>query len=196
MTVEQYATSLGFPSALTKDLALAGWLHDIGKADPRFQRWLVGGSEVRLAMLDEPIAKSALAAEDPGRRRMARQMAGYPAGCRHELLSLAMATQNRAAIEKAHDPDLVLHLVASHHGWCRPFPPPIDDDEELTVRLQHGDSAFQASTRHRLARLDSGVAERFWALNVRYGRWGLAWLEAVLRLADHRRSELETEVEE
>jgi len=190
---ERYARAVGFAPDIVADVALAGWLHDIGKADPRFQSWLVGGSEVRAAMLPEPLAKSALPAGNAAQRRLARRRARYPDGCRHELMSLEMIRAAEPVLSRAHDRDLVMHLVASHHGWCRPFPPPTEDPDDMNIELHHGDDVLRGATRHRLARLDSGIAERFWNLTERYGWWGLAWLEAVLRLADHRASERATE---
>jgi CRISPR-associated endonuclease/helicase Cas3 len=185
---ERYARSLGFDDALVNDLALAAWLHDVGKADPRFQRWLLGGSEVDTALGAELFAKSALPPGNARARRLARERAGYPAGGRHELLSLAMVQHADTVLDTARDRDLVLHLVASHHGWCRPFPPPVVDPQDLEVRIHHGEHELIATTRHEFARLDSDVAPRFWRLVARYGWWGLAWLEAVIRLADHRAS--------
>ncbi len=187
-TVEKYGVALGFSATIVSDLGLAAWLHDVGKADSRFQRWLVGGSEVGEATLDEPLAKSALSSSSFEERDLARRRAQYPKGYRHELLSLAMI-EGHGVVAEAHDVDLVLHLVASHHGFCRPFAPLEDHPDDMPVRLQHGTSELRAGTRHRRARLDSGVSDRFHRLNARYGPWGLAWLEAVLRLADHRASE-------
>lgn len=186
---DRFGQAVGFGTELAEDLALAGWLHDVGKADPRFQRWLVGGSEVRASVLPEPLAKSGFPSGNVAQRRQARARAGYPDRCRHELMSLEMVQASEALLARAHDRDLVLHLVASHHGWCRPFAPPMDDPDSLAVELMHGDVQLSGTTRHHLARLDSGVSDRFWSLTERYGWWGLAWLEAVLRLADHRASE-------
>jgi CRISPR-associated endonuclease/helicase Cas3 len=80
-------------------------------------------------------------------------------------------------------------LISSHHGCCRPFAPAVEDSAPVIVQLQHGDYFLEASSAHGLERLDSGVADRFWLLARRYGWFGLAYLEAILRLADHRRSE-------
>ena len=193
---DAFACRLGLPTEVREDLVLAAWLHDVGKADPRFQKWLVGGSAIRLALLDEPLAKSAQTARDLRARERARQQAGYPDGYRHELLSLTMVARNRQLLERANDPDLVLHLIGSHHGWCRPFATFLDhsDDIAVNVSMRNGPQGasveLSASTRHQLARLDSGVTDRFWTLTERYGWWGLAWLEAILRLADHRASAL------
>lgn len=191
--VRAFARSLHLSESLVDDLALAARLHDAGKADPRFQRWLVGGSEIKAAVLPEPLAKSTLQAGSYGERVLARKRAGYPAGYRHELLSLAMLQSTADALSAAHDAALVRHLVASHHGHCRPFAPLADDPDALQVHLRHGHWELQGCTRHRFASLDSGVSEAFWDLSERYGWWGLAWLEAILRLADHRASASEKE---
>lgn len=184
---EQFAQSLGFPEGLIADLKLAGLLHDLGKADPRFQKWLVGGDEVRALSLDEPLAKSEHPSGDAVSRERARRRAGYPKGYRHEMLSLAMLEQQVQTL--AQDPELVRHLVASHHGWARPFAPARDDKEDVEVCHQALGRQFVGQTRHRLGRLDSGLSDRFWRLTERFGWWELAWLESLLRLADHNSSE-------
>jgi len=99
-------------------------------------------------------------------------------------------------LREAHDRDLVLHLIASHHGWCRPLAPAAVDDAPIEVTYVIDRVVLTASSRHGLERLDSGVSERFWRLVRRYGWWGLAWMETIVRLADHRRSELERNQEE
>ena len=81
--------------------------------------------------------------------------------------------------------------IASHHGYCRPFAPVVRDAAHVASEFTLNGAQMHWSGSTGLERLDSGVAERYWCLVRRYGWWGLAWLEALLRLADWRQSELE-----
>jgi CRISPR-associated endonuclease/helicase Cas3 len=172
----------GLPEVLRRTVQRAADAHDLGKADPRFQAWLRGGNPVKA---HELIAKSSCTSQNRAAIARARNLAGYPKGGRHELLSVAMLLSGGAQADV--DWELLLHLVASHHGRCRPFAPVIVDDEPVTV--EHGGAAV--SSAHGLERVGSGVSERFWKLTRRYGWYGLAYLEAMVRLADQRQSEKE-----
>jgi CRISPR-associated endonuclease/helicase Cas3 len=80
--------------------------------------------------------------------------------------------------------DLGLHLITTHHGEARPFAPVVIDDSPVEVSF----GGLHLSSEERVARpahsLRSGVSDRFWQLTRRYGWWGLAWYEALFRLAD------------
>ena len=182
--------NVGMPSATVGDLKLAARFHDVGKADPRFQALLYGGNRIT-ARAGPLLAKSPRLAGG-GREQEARRRSGYPTGARHELLSVRLLESQSAALAEAHDRDLVLHLIASHHGHCRPYAPAVADENPESVSLTvAGVTLAVPTTETGLERLDSGVAERFWRLVRRYGWWGLAFLEATVRLADHRASEAE-----
>jgi CRISPR-associated endonuclease/helicase Cas3 len=164
-----------------EDIMLAGKLHDLGKADPRFQTTLWGGDRVAMKQkqADKILAKS-IQKMDLISIRHARRLAGYPKGTRHECYSVAVADQG---LDGSNDKDLVKYLIGVHHGRGRPFMPAIDDPG-TTIRFVL-DSSFEFSGRHRLEQLDSGWPELFWQFNRRYGYWGLAYLETLVRLADH-----------
>lgn len=91
-------------------------------------------------------------------------------GYRHELGSLPYVEAHEDFKKLlTDDQDFVLHLVAAHHGYARPvigtrgrdLPPPSITDEWAR-----------------------NVALRFARLSRRWGPWGLAWWEALLRAAD------------
>lgn len=186
-----FAQRAQLPADRVTDLAVAGAWHDAGKMDPRFQVMLHGGSRFLAEVAEEPLAKSAMPANDRIARQAAQRASGYPRGARHELASVALMMAGRKLQEGAKDFDLVLHLVASHHGWCRPLAPVVVDPSPVEVAFEKEGEQLAVSSATHLERLDSGVSERFWLLVRRYGWFGLAWMEAILRLADHRRSEIE-----
>ena len=174
------AERLGFSPEIAEDLRLAGRLHDLGKVDSRFQRQLVGGDPVELEMrCGEPLAKSL---------RGARRIRGYPEGMRHEVASVAMIESNGDVLGPAHDRDLVLHLVGTHHGFGRPLPPIIEDPEPQMLSYTLDGHLLNAASDLADTSLALDMADRFWRLLERYGYHGLAWLEAVVRLADHQQS--------
>ena len=88
----------------------------------------------------------------------------------------------------AHDRDLVLHLVGTHHGWARPLPPIIEDPEPRTLSHELDGHRMDANSDLVEGGMALEMADRFWRLVERYGHHGLAWLEAILRLADHQQS--------
>ena len=179
---KRFAERLGLEEFAT-DLSLAGRLHDIGKVDRRFQRWLVGGDPIRLAMLPEPLAKSL-----PGVRG---GRGDYPLGMRHEVSSVALINSKPKVLEHAHDSELVLHLIGTHHGVGRPLPLIAEDPNPEELRYSYEGQVLNACSNQVEGPLALEMADRFWRLKERYGYYGLAWLEAIFRLADHRQSEEE-----
>ncbi len=177
---------LCLPQDFQGSISTAALWHDAGKMDERFQLMLRHGDE--LSFGDEALAKSKDIPLSPRRRKHIQEISGLPEYFRHEMLSTQLA-ERFGSLDERIDSNLVLHLIASHHGNARPFAPVCEDNvsQEITGNLNN--HAIQVSTEERkkwppLHRVDSDVADRFWQLNRRYGWWGLAYLEAVLRLAD------------
>lgn len=139
--------------------------HDRGKAEPRFQSLLHG----------DPIAAAAgpVLAKSGLRRvadlRAAYAQSGLPAGFRHELASLAFIEETDS---------LIRYLIATHHGYGRPWFPACADPLAPGVAFTF---------------LGSGWSEVFTTLRDHYGPWVLAGMELLVRAADARQSMAEQE---
>ncbi len=190
---EAYADRLSLPVARRTDLKVAGWLHDAGKVDARFQAWLHFEDPLGpdLAEPDHVLAKSGRALP-----RRAHKIAGLPHHWRHEALSVRLAPLTRMFAETC-DAELVLWLIGSHHGRGRPFFPHDDPADasarELPQVLGLPDQLAPGPGPQTLAYDWNGAdwPSLYARLVGRYGLWELARMEAILRLADHRASEVE-----
>ena len=149
------AMSLGVPTDYVELLALAARLHDEGKD---FWRWQRAFNAPR----DAVYAKT----KGPANLRL---LDGY----RHEFGSLVKIDSDAEFQRLPGDlQDLLLHLVAAHHGNARP--------------LISGRNAERAGVTPDARALE--VVLRFERLQRRWGPWGLAWWESLLRAADQEAS--------
>lgn len=184
------AQALGLAPALSSAVEAAARWHDLGKVEPRFQAMLCGGDQYEAMLVDEPLAKSGMNPVDRTTYLVARQRSGLPQGARHEAWSAALVGQHlaEAADSYSFDPDLVIHLVASHHGYARPWLPLVTDGNPRIIGVTLVDSTTGTTgakvSVSSAATIDFDHPARFVRLNERYGRWGLALLETIVRCAD------------
>jgi CRISPR-associated endonuclease/helicase Cas3 len=148
--------ALGLDGELADALAVAARLHDEGKRALRWQRSFRAPKDGVYAKTEGPIDY--------------RLLDGY----RHELGSL-LRVENDERIRKLSEEhrDLVLHLIAAHHGFARPV---------------IGTSGCEDSPPSLLEEKAAEIALRFARLQERWGPWGLAWWEGLLRAADQQAS--------
>lgn len=99
---------------------------------------------------------------------------------RHEFGSLIEAEESDELESHPHR-DLILHLIAAHHGYARPHFPERAFDRENPNGANH-----EVAERTML---------RFANLQIKYGWWQLAYLEAILKAADALASRAEAEGE-
>ena len=159
--VERYARELaekiGLPYELVSALGIAGKKHDEGKNRDWWQAAIGNANDGSPAW--KPLAKSTHNSFDHSLNQ----------GYRHEFGSLVEA--NADEFLKAHPHrDLILHLIAAHHGYARPHFPARAFDRNLPRALAQ--------------KLMEEAMQRFLRIQRQYGWWQLAYLEAIVKAAD------------
>ena len=158
---EVIGSRLGLGVELVEMLRLAGLHHDDGKEDRRFQATL------KVAPDDAVLAKSR--GLSPSQWRAAYSESGLPSGWRHEQLSAALCWDR---LDGEAERDLVTRLVGTSHGRGRAGYP-------------HTGTELCAEPDAAVELFDDGlwdeIVER---TDRRFGVWGTAYLEALLRAAD------------
>ncbi|MDR1282315.1 MAG: type I-U CRISPR-associated helicase/endonuclease Cas3 [Opitutaceae bacterium] len=167
---------------LRRCLVIAAQLHDLGKNRAQWQRNL-GNFAYDPARQETILAKSA-----PGMR--SRNLAEH---YRHEFGSLndvardPEAASSLAALSGL-EREIVLHLIAAHHGRARPHFPDNEIFDYPGAAANTGTMSAPAASSEKSTTLATETPRRFARLQKRFGRWGLAWLESLLRAADHAAS--------
>ncbi|MDG4765645.1 type I-U CRISPR-associated helicase/endonuclease Cas3 [Solwaraspora sp. WMMD406] len=170
---ETVGDRLGLPAELVAVLRLAGLHHDDGKSDERFQKRLAADPT-------ELLAKSKV--RDARRDRKLLKESRLPTGWRHEQLSVVRAWPNLSTQDDANR-ELIARLVGTSHGHGRHGFPHTAGQLVGTVDTTAIDATAVNATAVDL--FDEGrwdeLIER---THRRWGVWGCAYLEALLRAAD------------
>ena len=188
----------GLSAEIRRAAIVAGRFHDIGKASDVWQ-------DAALATVEDE-ERAGLKARGPFAKTGNRKPLRFnPRFFRHELASaLALMSEGASALDDHHETDLVIYLVASHHGRIRlsirrpPEESGIDDTIVTTLGVAPGDELPQVDLgestvpRSQLT-IPTGndrYERRALALRDRpdLGPFRLAFLEMVVRCADWRAS--------
>lgn len=148
-------------------LEMAGYHHDDGKADPRFQKRMGADDPAVILAKSGMVSKAQILRADAA--------SGLPTGWRHEQLSVLECWPHLADLDGV-GRQLVARLVGTSHGYGRPHFP------HTTARLGPGCEQLVELSQSLFD--EGGWDALIEQTHQRHGVWGCAFLEAVLRAAD------------